>query len=132
MAYEDEQRFVRQFIREEKRERLIYELTSPKKRIRGLNRFCHQAGEFIDPSKVKLQGSNIESGKDFELFVGSHNEICRVISADLWIDGHFPLSDAVLQAEKCFDAVMIIGSDFALVYTEAMKGGRDKYLLFGQ
>ena len=132
MAYEEERRFIQLFIRSERRERLLYELTSPKKRIRGLNRFCHQAEEFIDKTKIFLQGNDIESKKEFELFVSRHNELCRVISADLWIDGYFPLSDAVLQAQACFDAVIVIGSNFALVYTETMKGGRDKYLLFEQ
>ncbi len=132
MEYEDERRFIQQFIRKERRERLLYEITSPKKRIRGLNRFCHQADEFIDQSKIFLQGNDIESKKEFEHFVAGHNELCRVISADLWIDGYFPLSDAVLQASACFDAVIVIGSCFALVYAETMKGGRDKYLLFEQ
>ena len=72
--YSMERHFVRTFIRKARRERLILQLTTPKRRYEALDRFCHQA----------------------------------VIS---------------------LDAVLVIGSTFALVYGEPVKGGREKYLL---
>jgi len=38
------------------------------------------------------------------------------------------LKDAVRYASMSTDAALIIGSNFAVVYGEAMKGGRDKFL----
>lgn len=129
MDYLEERRFVRSFIREAKRERLLYELTTPKKRSSGLGRFCHQARDFIDASKIRMMGSDLDRQPEFQRFVLEHNEICYVISADFWLDEHLPLQEAVEQAAMCSDAVLILGCAFAVVFTEAMKGGRDKYLL---
>ena len=129
MDYLEERRFVRSFIRETKRERLLYELTTPKKRSSGVSRFCHQADDFIDASRIRMKGSDLDRQPEFQRFVLEHNEICFVLSADFWLDEHLPLQEAVKEAAMCSDAVLILGSTFAVVFTEAMKGGRDKYLL---
>ena len=129
MDYTEERRFVQAFIREPKRERLLYELTTPKKRSAGVSRFCHQASEFLDASKIRMQGGDLDRQPEFARFVRQHEEICYVLSADFWLDEHLPFSGAVEQAALCSDAVLILGSTFAVVYTEAMKGGREKYLL---
>ncbi len=47
MDYSNEQHFVQSFIRKARRERLLYELTTPEKRYDGVNRFCHQAKELL-------------------------------------------------------------------------------------
>ena len=54
MSDTPEARFAAKYLRREKRERLLHELTDPKKRYRGLDRFCHHAGELIDPKKIAL------------------------------------------------------------------------------
>ena len=125
-----EQHFVRSFIRKERRERLLYELTTPKKRYDGVSRFCHQAREFLDPAKIVMAGEDMDRDPAFARFVQAHDELCLVLSPDSFVDGQFlPLKDAVRQAVSCFDAVLIIGSTFAVVFGEVMKGGRGKYLL---
>ena len=125
-----EQHFVQAFIRKERRERLLYELTTPKKRYDGVSRFCHQAGEFLDPAKVVMAGEDLDRKAAFAKFVQTHDELCLVLSPDFFMDEQFlPLKDAVRQAVMCFDAVLIIGSTFAVVFGEVMKGGRGKYLL---
>ena len=43
-----EERFVRSFVVKERQERLLYELTRPKKRYDGLSRFCHTAEQLLD------------------------------------------------------------------------------------
>ena len=55
MDYTAEERFVRSFIKKSRRDRLLLELTTPERRSKGLDRFCHQASELIDPSKVYLE-----------------------------------------------------------------------------
>ena len=61
-----EERFVRTYIRKNRRERLLYELTAPKKRYAGLERFCHGAGDLLDPEKIRLQEDNPERQPLFE------------------------------------------------------------------
>lgn len=129
MDYGAERRFVGAFVREDRRERLLYELTTPKKRSAGLSRFCHRADEFLDAAKVRLKGGDLDRQPAFQRFVLQHDELCYVLSADFWLDEHLPLREAVVRAALCADAVLILGSTFAVVFTEVMKGGRDKYLL---
>ena len=130
MDYSAEEHFVRTFIRKNRRERLLHELTTPKKRMDGVSRFCHQAGEFLDPDKILLEGEDLERRPEFAQFVERHDELCLVLSLDFWPDEQFlPLKDAVVQAVISLDAVLILGSTFAVVFGEPMKGGRGKYLL---
>ncbi len=130
MDYNIERRFAQTFIRKEKRDRLLYELTTPKKRYAGLDRFCHQAEDLLDPAKITMSGEDLDRAPAFEEFVRSHDDICYVLSPELGADGLLlPFKDALQQAVMCFDAVLIIGSTFAVVFGEVMKGGRGKYLL---
>ena len=125
-----EQRFVRLFIRKSRRDRLLYALTTPDKRYDGISRFCHQAKELLDPAKIVMEGEDLERRPEFEGFVRQHDEPCYVLSLELAPDGAFlPLRDALNQAILCFDAVLIIGTTFSIVFGEVEKGGRGKYLL---
>ena len=128
--YSAEQHFVQSFIRKNRRERLLYELTTPEKRYDGVSRFCHQARDFLDPAKIVMEGEGLDRRSEFERFVRQHDELCVVLSPDFWLDEQFlPLQDAVRQAVISMDAVLILGSTFAIVFGEPMKGGRGKYLL---
>ena len=128
--YSSEQHFVQSFIRKNRRERLLYELTTPEKRYDGVSRFCHQARDFLDPAKIVLEGEDLDRRSEFERFVLQHDELCFVLSPDFWLDEQFlSLQDAVRQAVISLDAVLILGSTFAIVFGEPMKGGRGKYLL---
>ena len=128
--YSNEQHFVQSFIRKNRRERLLYELTTPEKRYDGVSRFCHQARDFLDPARIVMEGEDLERRSEFERFVRQHDELCFVLSPDFWLDEQFlPLRDAVRQAVISLDAVLILGSTFAIVFGEPMKGGRGKYLL---
>jgi hypothetical protein len=130
MDYAEERRFVRLFIRKVRRERLLYELTNPRKRYDGLSRFCHNAAELLDAGKIALSGENLERQTVFRGFVERHDELCFILSPDFSLDGRKEnLSAALHLASACFDAVIILGDSFAVVYGEVMKGGREKYLL---
>lgn len=125
-----ERHFVQAFIRKSRRERLLYEFTTPKKRYEGISRFCHQAGALLDPSKIRMEGEDLDRRPEFEGFVQQHDEICYVLSPDFCMDGQLlPLKEAVSRAVVCPDAVLILGSRFAVVFGESMKGGRGKILL---
>ncbi len=130
MDYSNEQHFVQAFIRKNRRDRLLYELTTPEKRYEGVSRFCHQAKELLDPSRIIMEGEDLDRRPEFDRFVQQHDEICFVLSPDFYMDEQFlPLKDAVDQAIMCLDAVLIMGSSFAVVFGEPMKGGREKLLL---
>ena len=130
MDYLNEQHFVQTFIRKDRRDRLLYELTTPEKRYDGVSRFCHQAKELLEPSRIIMEGEDLDRRPEFDRFVQQHDEICFVLSPDFYMDEQFlPLKDAVEQALMCLDAVLIMGSGFAVVFGEPMKGGRGKFLL---
>ena len=122
--------FVETFIRKNRRDRIMLELTNPKKRYDGLDRFCHQAADLLDPEKVTMKANNLESLPGFVMFMKTHDEICTILSPNGNVDGQkLPFMEAVRQAILCQDAAIIVGNGFAAVFTEPMKGGHDKYLL---
>lgn len=128
--FADERRFVQTFIRKNRRERMLYELTTPEKRYDGISRFCHQAKDLLDPARIIMEGADLERRPEFERFVRQHDGLCYVLSLEFAPDGAFlPLPDALSRAILCFDAVLIIGTAYSVVFGEAMKGGREKYLL---
>ena len=125
----NEEAFVQKYIVKNRRERLLFELGSPKRRYRALSRFCHQAEGLLDPDRIVLAGSNLENEPEFIMFVRNHNEECEVLSPDSLIDGmRAKLKDAVREASMSSDAAVIIGSGFAVVFSEAYMT-RKKYLL---
>ena len=125
-----EQYFVQTYIKKNRRDRLFFELSAEKRRYDGLSRFCHQAGELLDPAKIIAAGDDLERRPEFLRFVKHHDDTCYVISPDYEMDGRtLQTKDAVSLAAAFYDAVVIIGSTFAIIFGEPMKGGRDKYLL---
>ena len=130
MDYPIERYFVQTFIRKDRRKRLLHELTIPEKRYDGISRFCHQAKELLEPSKIIMEGEDLDRRPEFDRFLRQHNEICYVLSPAIDTTGQFlNLNDAVDQAIMCPDAVIIMGSSFAIVFGEPMKGRRGKFLL---
>lgn len=122
--------FVKTYIRKERQERLLFQLTNSKKRYEGLDRFCHNSADLIDKRKIVLKGDDLDRQKDFLKFADKNNKPCLIISPDSFIDGEvMNLKEAVAVAVNLFEAVIIIGNGFALVFGEVEKGGREKYLL---
>ncbi len=133
MDYTAEHEFVRSFVRKNRRDRLLHELTTPQKRYAGLSRFCHHAEQLLDPAKTVMNGEDMDRRPEFRQFVREHAGDCFVMSPDPWMDGRtLPLKEAVDGAVICPDAVVIAGKGFAVVFGEPMKGGRGKYLLSGK
>ena len=125
-----EEHFVKTFIRKSRQERVLYELTTPEKRHAGVDRFSHQAADLLDHAKIILAGDGLDRQPEFGRFVRKHEEVCFVISPDFCLDGQFlPFSEAVRLAAMGTEAAVIMGSSFAVVFGEAGKGGREKYLL---
>ena len=130
MDYRAERFFVSSFIRKDRRERLLLQLTSPSRRYEGISRFCLQASDLIDPSKILFKGKDLERQKAFTDFANGHKETCLCLSPDPCLHERFlPFAEAADLAFMGCDAALVIGSSFALVVGEAVKGGREKYLL---
>ena len=55
---EAEKSFVKRFIKKEKQDRLLFEL-SGKKRQHGIERFCHNAEDMIDTERIVYSGNNL-------------------------------------------------------------------------
>ena len=124
-----EERFVNSFIRKERRRRLLYELSSPKKRCDAVDRFCHQAPALLDPVKIVLEGEDLERRAEFRAFLREREGPCLMLTPAFPEGQTLPLSQAVEQALLFPDAAVILGDDFAVVFGEPMPGGRGKYLL---
>ena len=131
--FEEERRFVETYLKKDRQKRLLYELTTPKKRYEGLDRFCHNSSKLIDMNKVVLQGDDLERQPEFFKFIKKHPEDCVILSPDSFIDGlTMALPQALKAAVESFDAVIILGDKYCLVYGEVEKGGREKYLLVSE
>ena len=66
MDYRAERFFVSTFIRKDRRERLLLQLTSPSRRYEGISRFCHQAADLIDPSRILLEGKDLRGRRPLQ------------------------------------------------------------------
>ena len=128
MGYMEIDRFVRLFVRRERRERLLYELTNPKKRSAGLDRFCHQSESLLEPKRILMRGDDLERRAEFRAFLAKHGEPCLLLSPGAAPE-ELPAEQAVALAAVRCDAALILGDGFAVVIGEATKGGRGKYLL---
>lgn len=130
MDYSAEKYFVNTFIRKARRDRILYELTTPAKRYEGIGRFCHETEELLNPQRILMQGEDLDRKKEFQEFVRQHEELCLILSPEFGIDEQFvSLGEAVKLAVMSLDAVLILGSSFAIVFGEPGKHGRGKYLL---
>ncbi|MBQ1483142.1 MAG: hypothetical protein IIZ28_06180 [Erysipelotrichaceae bacterium] len=123
--------FILSYVRKQRRERLSYELNSDKKRYEGLERFCHQAEDLLDPCRIILSGTDLFKRKEFLTFIEKHRkEDCFLLSPDAAFDQkEGKLEDVMEELFYCMDACMLIGKDFAYVRQEAMKGGTLQFLL---
>ena len=125
-----EARFVQNFIRKARRERLRHELATPEKRYEGISRFCHHARDLLEPSRILMEGEDLDRRAEFLRFMRAHDELCLVLTPGMSAQRlTLPLREAVAMAAAEPDAAVIIGSSFAVVFGEPAKGGRGKFLL---
>lgn len=121
---EQEVRFLRDFIRKEKRERLQYELWNPEKRRYAMGRFCHNAEGLLDKSRLILDG-RICDDQILELLPSGQ---CYVMAFCEELEGVYP--DGKAAAERVLQngmaAVMLAGNT-AVIETE--QGISERYVL---
>lgn len=124
-----EEDFVMTYIVKEKRERLLYELFSKKKRLSAIGRFCHTAIEYIDERKIFYCGEKI-SHKELLEFIDTADDKCYIISWNSDIDGNW------LNAEEALKKIIGYGmpsiaifNDLVIIETEQELGAATKYVL---
>ena len=129
MKRETERRFVQRFIRREKRERLLFEL-SGKHRREGIGRFCHGAENLLMKEKIIAGGPlNIAQIRSYvEQY--APKETCYVCAYSDNSDGRrMPAQAALEKALGSGMAALLIFDRLAIVETEQESGTPDRYIL---
>ena len=123
-----EKQFVKDYIKKNKRERIYYELSSKKKRKKAIGRFCHNALDCVDESKIKYYGTDIKIGVDGLIL--NREKVGYLISWDDTIDGKMYKPNEAI--EKMFNvgmATIVIFSNCCIIKTEQEFGMADMLIL---
>ena len=127
---EVEENFVKQYIIKERQERLINELSSSKKRINAMSRFCHSSLDLIKPNKIYESG-DISSERLLSLLNKyGKNDKNYIMAYSENIDKKYMSNDEAI--EKVIGngmAAIIINSDIVIIETEQYMGPAVKYVL---
>ena len=130
MIYETEKAFIDQYVKKNKQERLLFEL-SGKKRQHGIGRFCHNAEEMIKADKIVMSGNKLFA--DEILAVAKKYRVsgsCYIIAFNEYMDGkQCTLEEALKRVLSNGMAAIIVCDNFAVVETEQCEGTPMRYLL---
>ena len=123
--------FINNYITKNKRERILYELTSKKKRKNAIGRFCHNTLEYIDKTKIVYEGNTI-SVYELENLIKKYTKDKEgyLISWDSDIDGSIlPIENALNEVIGKGMASIVVFSNVILIETEQEQGAAIKYVL---
>lgn len=123
--------FINNYITKNKRERILYELTSKKKRKNAIGRFCHNTLEYIDKTKIVYKGNTI-SVYELENLIKKYTKDKEgyLISWDSDIDGSIlPIENALNEVIGKGMASIVVFSNVILIETEQEQGAAIKYVL---
>lgn len=124
--------FVERFIRKDRRERLLYELSNTKKRKDALSRFCHNALEIIDKSKMVYAGEALERN-DLKKYIEKYakGEVCYVMSWVKEFDGKNITTDIALEhINSCGMVVILVFKNMLIIKEEQSVGTANEYILY--
>lgn len=133
MDREIEADFIKRFCRKEVRERLIYELSSEKKRKHALSRFSHRYEDlFILRRMIEIPKPNSDVQRIYEILLNhkAYN-VSYCISWNVEIDGKkLPLLEA-LQAAVGFGqpSILVFGERLSYFEAEQEAGPPRRFLL---
>jgi hypothetical protein len=128
-----EEAFVNTFVRRDRRERALFELSSESKRGKFLNRLCHEYAGVFDARYLRPIPEAEDCGSVFKLLRESGAAgTCHVISCNEAVDGRQLLLEEAIRATVGFGfpSVLICAPD-SLAYFEAEqeKGAPPRFLL---
>ena len=129
---EAEKSFVKRFIKKEKQDRLLFEL-SGKKRQHGIERFCHNAEDMIDTERIVYSGNSLFPDEILKITKQYKvPESCYIIAYQKEIDKKYvSFEDALGLVLGNGMAAIIICNDFAVIETEQYSGTPFRYILHG-
>lgn len=123
-----EKKFVKDYIKKNRRERIYYELSSKKKRKKAIGRFCHNALDCVDESKIKYYGTNIKMGMDGVNL--NREQVGYLISWDDTIDGKmYKPNEAIENMFTVGMATIVVFSNICIIKTEQEIGMADMLIL---
>lgn len=122
-----ENEFINLFISKDYKERLLYELNSPKKRTVGLDRFCHDFKKMIS-KQVSVKYNKILTEKELSLFFNQAKEVF-ILSSNFMNGDMVLLNEAFdcLQNEYYF--LILYANNRAVVKAEYEGGKSEVYML---
>lgn len=126
MNLEIEKSFIEKFIKNEYKDRLIYEMV--KKREKGLSRFSHDSLKIIKNNSTILNLTVENYFSIISKYRNIFNKECYFISR--FYDGEMMLFDVALK--KSFEDLcssIIISNDFAIIKEETEKEPSNIYLI---
>lgn len=130
MNEEIEKRFVYTFLENRIRDRIIFELTSNKRRRTAILRFCHTTEDIVKPSCIYLTTTD-KSLFMSEFYNLSNVKKCHVISLNNEIDGKEVSIEKAVSSCVGFGmpSIIIVSESLALIETEQSVGAARKYIL---
>lgn len=107
-----QENFISKYIISQKKNRLLYEINSKKKKFNFINHFCHDTLSFVIPEKIVYSG-NISNANNYII-----ESDFLVISSD-FIDGKMmKKEDLILYMEKEYMAIVAISDLIAIIKEE--------------
>ena len=118
MDFNIESKFVKEYIRKEYQERLLFELQSEKHREKAISRFSHSSETILKDCFSK--SSILELKKFYE--IASTKEHCYILSNDIH-DGRMLLwKDAIKYCVASYMVVILISEKTVVIKEEFEKG----------
>lgn len=128
---EIEKNFVNTYIIKNRRERIIFELSNPKKREDALSRFCHEALTYLMESMIIYQGNKVSHAELLSMIREHTKEKqCYVIAYNEYLDQKFMENqNAINEVIGNGMAAIMIWDNIVIVETEQEQGPAMKYVL---
>lgn len=126
-----EELFVNKYIVKQKRERILFELRKPSKRIDALSRFCHNYDTYLDERKIVKRGKKI-TDKELKEIVekyGNKNKgfmICWDKRYDLM---EMTADTAISIIRNDGMCALFISGDVCIISTEQIQGPKEIVIL---
>ncbi|MCH5164520.1 MAG: hypothetical protein J1F36_05835 [Clostridiales bacterium] len=129
-----EKAFIKNFIKKQYQERILFEFNSSKKRQHAIDRFSHDFENIINSEKIILMNSNLSILEiEKELKYKKINEFAYVISYKYTMGKFFNLKDALSYLdEEYLPVIIILSNNMALIKSETDKGSSTKMLLYNK
>ena len=122
-----ENEFINLFISKDYKERLLYELNSPKKRDVGLDRFCHDFYKMIS-KRALVESNKILTKKDLSLFFNQTREVF-MLSSKFTNGAMVSLNEAFDYLQNEYYFLILYANNRAVVKAEYEGGKSEVYVL---